>query len=52
MPITSSDELTPHLHSLLETAENNNIGEDVILTDQEAYGRKTPRHVAESTGRA
>ncbi len=36
MPITSSNVLTPHLCPLLETAEDNDIGEDVSLTDQKA----------------
>ncbi len=35
-PITSSEVLTPHLQTLLETAEDNDIGEDVSLTDQRA----------------
>ncbi len=35
-PITSSEVLTPHLRPLLETAEDNDIGEDVSLTDQKA----------------
>ena len=35
-PITSSEVLTPHLSPLLETAEDNDIGEDVSLTDQKA----------------
>lgn len=34
MPITSSDVLTSHLRPLLETAEDNDIGENVSLTDQ------------------
>lgn len=36
MPITSSDVLTPHLRHLLETAEDNDLGEDVSLNDQKA----------------
>ncbi len=36
MPITSSDVLTPHLRPLLETAEDNDTGEGVNLTDQKA----------------
>ncbi len=35
-PITSSEVLTPHLRTLLETAEDNDIGGDVNLTDQKA----------------
>lgn len=35
-PITSSEVLTPHLHTLFETAEDNDIGGDVSLTDQKA----------------
>lgn len=35
-PITSSEVLTPHLSALLETAKDNDIGEDVSLTDQRA----------------
>ncbi len=39
-PITSSEVLTPHLRDLLETAEDNDIGEDRSLTDQEALERR------------
>lgn len=40
MPITSSEVLTPHLHNLLETAEDNDIDEDVNLTDQKTLEEK------------
>ncbi len=36
MPITSSEVLTPHISPLLETAEDNDIREEVSLTDQKA----------------
>ena len=35
-PITSSEVLTPHLSPLLEVAEDNDVAEDVSLTDQKA----------------
>ena len=36
MPITSSEMLTPYLHHLLEKSEDNDIGENMSLTDQKA----------------
>ena len=40
MPVTSSGVLTSHLRPLLETAEDNDIDEDVSLTDKKALEEK------------